>query len=79
MELIKDLSQRLASDGPYRLIIVDSIMALFRVDYSGRGELSERQQKVSLFVLKFHTVIDCVFKIAWPGKASDSARPNLLI
>jgi hypothetical protein len=27
--------------------IVDSIMALFRTDYSGRGELSERQQKVS--------------------------------
>ena len=23
-------------------------MALFRVDYSGRGELSERQQKVGL-------------------------------
>jgi meiotic recombination protein DMC1 len=28
--------------------IIDSIMALFRVDYSGRGELSERQQKVRL-------------------------------
>ena len=28
------------------LQIVDSIMALFRVDFSGRGELSERQQKV---------------------------------
>ena len=28
----------------FSLIIVDSIMALFRVDYSGRGELSERQQ-----------------------------------
>ncbi|KAI0655225.1 Rad51-domain-containing protein [Cubamyces menziesii] len=26
--------------------IVDSIMALFRADYSGRGELSERQQKM---------------------------------
>ncbi|KAF8491896.1 Rad51-domain-containing protein [Russula emetica] len=26
--------------------IVDSIMALFRVDFSGRGELSERQQKM---------------------------------
>lgn len=26
--------------------IVDSIMACFRTDYSGRGELSERQQKV---------------------------------
>jgi len=29
-----------------RLQIVDSIMACFRTDYSGRGELSERQQKV---------------------------------
>lgn len=28
--------------------IVDSIMALFRVDFSGRGELSERQQRVRL-------------------------------
>ena len=27
----------------FALLIVDSIMALFRVDYSGRGELSERQ------------------------------------
>lgn len=27
--------------------IVDSIMALFRTDFSGRGELSERQQKVN--------------------------------
>lgn len=30
----------------HRFQIVDSIMALFRADYSGRGELSERQQKV---------------------------------
>lgn len=29
---------------PFALLVVDSIMALFRVDYSGRGELSERQQ-----------------------------------
>jgi hypothetical protein len=26
---------------------VDSILALFRTDYSGRGELSERQQKLN--------------------------------
>jgi len=31
-------------DGTYALMIVDSIMAPFRVDYSGRGELAERQQ-----------------------------------
>jgi meiotic recombination protein DMC1 len=28
----------------YSLLIIDSMMALFRVDFSGRGELSERQQ-----------------------------------
>jgi meiotic recombination protein DMC1 len=37
----------IASD--FEMKIVDSIMALFRVDYSGRGELSERQQKVHYY------------------------------
>lgn len=32
------------TEEPFSLLVVDSIMALFRVDYSGRGELSERQQ-----------------------------------
>ena len=32
---------------PYRLVIIDSIMGLFRVDYSGRGELADRQQKLN--------------------------------
>lgn len=30
----------------YSLLVVDSITALFRVDFSGRGELAERQQKL---------------------------------
>ncbi|KAJ7246311.1 Rad51-domain-containing protein [Mycena haematopus] len=46
MELINECSLRFAEDKDFRLLIVDSIMALFRTDYSGRGELSERQQKV---------------------------------
>eukprot|EP01022_Parablepharisma_sp_SALTPOND_P021616 TRINITY_DN4304_c0_g1_i1.p2 TRINITY_DN4304_c0_g1~~TRINITY_DN4304_c0_g1_i1.p2 ORF type:complete len:390 (+),score=49.60 TRINITY_DN4304_c0_g1_i1:139-1308(+) len=29
---------------PFALLIIDSIMAPFRADYSGRGELAERQQ-----------------------------------
>jgi meiotic recombination protein DMC1 len=63
MELINECSMRFAEDKDFRLLvgftiylgpdpkssqIVDSIMALFRVDYSGRGELSERQQKVGI-------------------------------
>lgn len=42
-ELVFSLIEQLAT-GDYRLVIIDSIMAKFRVDYSGRGELSERQQ-----------------------------------
>ncbi|KAI8616211.1 HsLim15 [Chytriomyces sp. MP71] len=45
MDLITEVGARMV-EGGYRLIIVDSIMALFRVDYSGRGELAERQQKL---------------------------------
>ncbi|KAG6821403.1 hypothetical protein H0H93_014200 [Arthromyces matolae] len=46
MELINECSMRFAEDKDFKLLIIDSIMALFRVDYSGRGELSERQQKM---------------------------------
>ncbi|XP_041363265.1 meiotic recombination protein DMC1/LIM15 homolog [Gigantopelta aegis] len=33
--------------GVFKLLIVDSIMALFRVDFCGRGELADRQQKLA--------------------------------
>lgn len=33
--------------GVFKLLIVDSVMALFRVDFSGRGELADRQQKLA--------------------------------
>lgn len=42
------------ANGWFTFQIVDSIMALFRVDFSGRGELSERQQKVSSFSSTLH-------------------------
>lgn len=48
MEIMKPIAALLAdlAQGPFRLLIVDSIIALFRVEFSGRGELSERQQKL---------------------------------
>ncbi len=48
MEIIKPIAALLAdpNQGPFRTLIVDSIIALFRVEFSGRGELSERQQKL---------------------------------
>jgi meiotic recombination protein DMC1 len=46
MEALKPIAALLSDpeQGPFRLLIVDSIIALFRVEFSGRGELSERQQ-----------------------------------
>lgn len=37
-------------DGSFKLIVVDSVMALFRVDFCGRGELADRQQKLAQFL-----------------------------
>jgi meiotic recombination protein DMC1 len=45
-ELINEIAARFHEDH-YKLLVVDSITALFRVDYSGRGELAERQQKLA--------------------------------
>ncbi|PWZ09927.1 Meiotic recombination protein DMC1 [Zea mays] len=35
------------AEEPFKLLIVDSVIALFRVDFSGRGELAEHQQKLA--------------------------------
>jgi len=46
MELLK-MAAAIMSQDRYALIVVDSATALFRTDFSGRGELSERQMQVS--------------------------------
>ncbi|KAF8090212.1 hypothetical protein N665_0482s0009 [Sinapis alba] len=35
------------SEEPFKILIIDSIIALFRVDFTGRGELADRQQKLA--------------------------------
>lgn len=44
--LLEAASLMVNDDDRFALVIVDSIMGVFRVDYSGRGELAERQQKL---------------------------------
>ncbi|TGO55169.1 hypothetical protein BOTNAR_0250g00050 [Botryotinia narcissicola] len=50
-ELLEGLAQNFASD-EYRLLIIDSIMALYRSDFNGRCELSERQGALNAFLRK---------------------------
>ena len=42
----------------YALIIVDSATSLYRTDYSGRGELSERQMHMARFLRTLHRIAD---------------------
>lgn len=49
VDLLNHVAARMASDR-FALLIVDSATALFRVDFSGRGELADRQQKLNRFM-----------------------------
>ncbi|TVY29740.1 Meiotic recombination protein [Lachnellula hyalina] len=48
-ELLDGLAASFATN-EYRLLIIDSVMSLYRTDYVGRGELSERQQVLGQFL-----------------------------
>ncbi|RHY34498.1 hypothetical protein DYB32_000900 [Aphanomyces invadans] len=50
MQLLSQASAMMA-ESRYALVIVDSATALFRTDYSGRGELAARQQELAKYVL----------------------------
>lgn len=51
MELMESLPEMFKTD-QYRLLVIDSVMANYRRDYQGRGELSERQQHLGSFLAK---------------------------
>lgn len=46
MQLLIQASAMMA-ESRYALVIVDSATALFRTDFSGRGELAARQQELA--------------------------------
>lgn len=48
-ELLGHVAARMAAER-FALLIVDSATALFRVDFTGRGELATRQQKLNQFL-----------------------------
>jgi len=59
MELLDMVAGKFHEEpGVFKLLIVDSIMALFRVDYSGRGELADRQQHLAQVINIFLVVWD---------------------
>lgn len=77
LELLNTLSSSFSSN-EYRLLIIDSIMACFRVDYCGRGELADRQQKLNQFLSKlthmaeeFNVCVLMVLSLPFPFELSE--------
>lgn len=59
-ELLTAMSSLLAEppNGEFRLIVVDSILSHLRAEYSGRGDLAERQQALNLHLRHLKRLAD---------------------
>jgi meiotic recombination protein DMC1 len=80
LELLNTLSKEFAG-GQYRLLVIDSIMNCFRVDFSGRGELAERQQKLNQFLIRLSHLAEGMW-LATPfnqPKADDHLEFNVCV
>lgn len=64
--------------GAYKLLVIDSIMALFRVDFTGRGELSERQQKLAQFLSRVQKIAEEYNVAVWMTNQM-TADPGIVI
>nr|CAI5840994.1 unnamed protein product [Callosobruchus analis] len=62
-ELLIQAAAMMADASRYALLVVDSAMALYRTDYSGRGELAARQMHLARFLRMLLQLAD-VFGIA---------------
>lgn len=47
----------------YALLIVDSATALYRTDFSGRGELSARQMSLARYLRNLLRLVSCMLMI----------------
>lgn len=53
---LTQIAAMMASEGPYRCLIIDSIMCALRAEYTGRGTLSERQQLLGQMMSKLRKI-----------------------
>ncbi|KAE8658327.1 Meiotic recombination protein DMC1-like protein [Hibiscus syriacus] len=62
------------SEGPFRLLIVDCVIALFRVDFTRRGELAERQKKLAQMLSRLTKIAE-EFNVAVYMTNQDPKKP----
>ena len=82
MSLIYQVTEHLVEDeNRYRVLIIDSVMSIFRSEFQGRGELAERQQSLCRHLNHLTKVAEefnlCVFLVN-QGMLFGSPLPPLL-
>ena len=75
--VLAEKAKDLIKEQNIKLIIVDSLMSHFRSDYSGRGELAPRQQKLNRHIHALQKMAD-VYNIAIYVTNQVMARPDVL-
>ncbi|MFH1821214.1 MAG: DNA repair and recombination protein RadA [Methanobacteriota archaeon] len=56
--LLAEKAAEIAKNDGVKLLVIDSLTALFRTEYCGRGTLSERQQKLGRHVAELHKLAE---------------------
>ncbi len=56
--LLAEKAAEIAKNDGVRLVVVDSVTSLFRVEYCGRGALAERQQKLGRHIAALHKLAE---------------------
>ncbi len=75
--LLVERADRLVEKHKARVLVVDSVTALFRAEYCGRGMLAERQQKLGKHLAALHRVAE-LYDVAVLVTNQVQARPDVL-
>jgi DNA repair protein RadA len=75
--LVDKVPELINKDPKIKLVVVDSMMALFRAEYVGRGTLADRQQKVNVILHTLQRLADR-FNIAVYITNQVMARPDMM-
>lgn len=75
--LVDKIPELINKDPKIKLIVVDSMMALFRAEYVGRGTLADRQQKINVILHNLQRLADR-FNLAIYITNQVMARPDVM-
>jgi DNA repair protein RadA len=75
--VLLDKAKEIIKEHGIKLIIIDSLTAHFRADYSGRGELAPRQQKLNRYIHTLQKLSD-IYNLAVYVTNQVMSRPDVM-